>query len=114
MDSTTELPPNILPKITLPIWAYVALVIVGGPIAMAWLTNGDLKTAAAGALTTLLGTVGLGAYTVPKIKAAAVAHQQFNLGAGYVVGQQAAQAELVKQPPIAPPPAMRRPLRRRT
>jgi hypothetical protein len=78
--------PPIIPKITLPLWAYIGVVVIVGPIAMAWLTDGDIKTAAAGALTTLLGSIGLAVVAVPKIKAAALVHREFNLGAGYAQG----------------------------
>lgn len=76
--------PDQVPKITLPAWAYVALIVFGNPIAVAYLTGGDVKAALVSSIITASSLVGYRqAVLVPQTKAAALAHREFNLGAGY-------------------------------
>lgn len=91
--------PSTLPKITLPAWAYLLVTVFAVPVGVAYLTHGDVRTALATALTTIGLSIGAAtAVAAPKIRAAALVHREFNLGAGY------AQAQQDARPPIVQPP----------
>lgn len=97
--------PSPLPKITLPLWAYVALIFFVLPIGGAILTGQDWQPVAATALLTFGGTIGLRQVVLaPKVQAAALVHRDLNLALGYAQGEQDAAP--------APPAKKARPSRK--
>lgn len=83
--------------ILVPAIVYTILATIAAPVAIAWLTNGDVKTAIASVITVLIGRLVVDRQVIrPKVTSnvTAQANVDFAVAAGYAQG-----AEDTKQAP---------------
>lgn len=108
MDPTDV--PAPVPKLTLPLWAYVAVIYFVVPGGVALLTGIDWRPVIATSLTTLGGTIALRqAVLKPQVVEAALEHRKVNLALGYAAGQASTVKKAAPRKAVAKKAAPRKP-----